>query len=461
MMKTRYIKKNTTALLMLLITLITLSCKKFLNLEPPIDKVSSELVFDNDEAAKSSITGIYSRMSNSGIASGDLSSISVLAGLCADELESYSISYDPYYKNSLVPGNLNSWTEPYQFIYSANAILEGLDKTTKVSNIVKDQIKGEALFIRGFWYFYLTNLFGEVPLHLTTDYRINTNADQASQSEIYQSILIDLLKSTELLGEAYYTPERVRPNKWVAHALLSRVYLYTKNWEMAEAYATSIIDKKDSYVLVDDLNQVFLSNSKEAIWQLSINKPGQNTNEGNQFILTSRPLQVSLSTKFDNEFQAGDKRKTAWTGNITVEGETYFYPFKYKIKTSTTAPTEYSMVFRLAEQYLIRAEARVKLGKTTGINSAESDLNFIRNRAGLGNTTASTEQSILAAIEQERKYELFTEWGHRWLDLKRSGHAETILKPIKGSFWQNTDQLFPIPQTELNANPLISQNHGY
>lgn len=116
------------------------------------------------------------------------------------------------------------------------------------------------------------------------------------------------------------------------------------------------------------------------------------------------------------------------------------------------------MVFRLAEQYLIRAEARAQQGDATG---AKADINAIRNRAGLPDTDADGQASILAAIEHERRIEFFTEWGHRWFDLKRTGRADAVLSPIKPN-WQSTDVLFPIPLQEIENNPnLLPQNAGY
>lgn len=118
------------------------------------------------------------------------------------------------------------------------------------------------------------------------------------------------------------------------------------------------------------------------------------------------------------------------------------------------------MVLRLAEQYLIRAEARVKQGKLTGNGSAAEDINEIRNRAGLGDTPASTDEELMAAIEQERKVELFAEWGHRWLDLKRTGRASALLS--SKTHWDDTDVLYPIPQQEILNDPnLKPQNDGY
>ena len=116
------------------------------------------------------------------------------------------------------------------------------------------------------------------------------------------------------------------------------------------------------------------------------------------------------------------------------------------------------MVFRLAEIYLIRAEAAMNLNK---FSDAKADINIVRIRAGLSNILANDLSSLKLAIEQERRAEFFCEWGHRWYDIKRTGRANTILSPLKGATWQSTDTLWPIPQQEINLNPSLSQNQGY
>ena len=119
---------------------------------------------------------------------------------------------------------------------------------------------------------------------------------------------------------------------------------------------------------------------------------------------------------------------------------------------------EYSIVFRLSEQYLIRAEARAKQGD---ILNGKSDLDMIRNLAGLGNITAVTQQDLLDAILRERRVEFFTEHGHRFFDLKRANQLDTVLSVTKPG-WNSFEALFPIPATELSLNPnLAPQNPGY
>ena len=440
------------------------SCEDFVDIEPPKTQIISETVFADDASASSALMGIYSRMIRSGFASGDLSSFTLYGGLSADELINYASNRDEFSTNSVDIDNgalrANLWTQPYEYIYSANAVIEGLKSTTAVTEELKQQLEGEAKFIRAFCYFYLTNLFGDVPLHLTTDYRITSVASRTSQSQVLQQIITDLSEARSLLSDDYITEERVRPNKSVATALLARVYLYTQDWASAEIQTSTLIDNTRTYVLEDDLNNVFLAASTEAIWQLKPVEQGFNTNEGRFFILMGSPVNengVELSTELLNAFKIGDNRFTSWVNSFNEGLDTFFYPFKYKINEGD-AGLEYSMVFRLAEQYLIRAEARAQQGNIAG---AQADLNRIRNRAGLDNTMANDQPGLLLAIEQERQVELFMEWGHRWLDLKRTNRADVVLEPLKSPNWQPTDVLYPIPQQERDNNPNITQNLGY
>ncbi len=119
-----------------------------------------------------------------------------------------------------------------------------------------------------------------------------------------------------------------------------------------------------------------------------------------------------------------DKRLANWTGFRKLSsGATVYFPYKYKVRTNTSgALTEYSMVMRLAEQFLIRAEARIQQDK---LDDGRADLDSVRIRAGLLPLPVNLDKdALLLAVEQERKVELFVEWGHRWFDLKRTGRAD-------------------------------------
>jgi len=157
-------------------------------------------------------------------------------------------------------------------------------------------------------------------------------------------------------------------------------------------------------------------------------------------------------------FDAGDKRKTNWLGSNIIGGTTYYYPNKFK-NNNTTPITEYNVVFRLAEQYLIRAEARAL--QNTNLPGAVNDLNMIHTRAGLpAYPTSMSQADCLLAIQKERRLELFTEWGNRWFDLKRWGAIDSVLGAEKPG-WKPYAALFPLPLDQVTYNVKLIQNTGY
>ncbi len=337
----------------------------------------------------------------------------------------------------------------------------------------------EALFVRTYWFFYLTNLYGDIPIPLTTDVNETALLGRTSQRTVYQQIIADLLLAQKDIDEQYKgvnskdnSDERVRPNRATVSALLARVYLYTGKYTEAEQQASAIIAMSETYSLVA-LDQVFLKNSKEAIWQLMPGTPNTamiNTTEGNEFILTQSPkteAQQVISSSLLDAFEAGDQRRKHWIGTYTDRSVspavTYYYPYKYKVKSGEDIK-EYSMIFRLAEIYLIRAECEVHLGQ---LPDALADLNKIRQRAGLAAMPVGTldKDQLLNAIFRERQVELFTEQCHRWFDLKRTGKVDVVMAtetPAKGGdAWNTTKQLWPIPSVEISRAPNVVQNPGY
>jgi len=459
-----------TLLLIAAWMLILSACEKFVDLPVSGTETSRENMFSSDIMANSAVLAIYSKMiGENGFASGSTMSVSFVGGLSADELETHTIvnTIREFYNNSISADNSlvenGLWNKAYTCIYAANSVIEGLRLYKGVSDSTKAQLLSEAFFIRAFSHFYLVNLFGDVPYVTVTDFRVNDAVSRIPQWQVYQHIALDLDTARSLSQHNVYIDERIRPNRWAATALLARVYLYNQQWAQAAAMADSLISHNDIYAIADSLNDVFLANSREAIWQLKPNKPDINTWEGNILILTGAPgiaedNSTVLSPYLLQAFEPGDRRKSHWIDSISAAGaNTWYFPYKYKIKTGDS-PKEYSMVFRLAEQYLIRAEARAQLGDITG---AKADLNVIRARAGLPPVQVSSPDELLSAIAHERQIELFSEWGHRWFDLKRSGQSDKILSSIKPLYWQPTDTLYPIPRNEITLNPRLTQNAGY
>jgi hypothetical protein len=244
-------------------------------------------------------------------------------------------------------------------------------------------------------------------------------------------------------------------------------------YSRAEEEASKLINAHAVYRLTA-LDSVFLKNSKEAIWQLMPSYPNLyqiNTPEGKGFILTNIPQtssQATVSSQLFHCFENGDRRQTAWMSfyeDKTVKPAVrYYFPYKYKVKGGITIK-EYSMLFRLAEQYLIRAEASAYLGK---LQDAVSDIDVIRQRAGLTLLAHShpgmAQMELLQAIFTERQRELFTEQAHRWLDLKRTGNINAVMdtvSPLKAGPWKTQMQYFPIPYSEILRDPSLKQNPGY
>jgi hypothetical protein len=443
------------------ILLLHISCNKIVDVPNPEDRIAAAEVFKDDATALSAISGLYVRMQSANIFSN--SGMTLYPGLSADELLSSSPGSvnEEFATNSISTGNTslrtNVWASGYNLIFQANSILEGLEKSERVSAAVKNQLTGEAKFIRAYCHFYLVNLFGAIPLITTTDYQRNAKLPRASVNEVYVQIIEDLQEAKLLIPANYVSSGKVRPNKWAVTALLARVYLYRGEWQKAETESSAVINS-GAYSIISNLNNVFLANSAEAIWQLIPSSTSFNTTEGNVLIPGTNAVPTyPINNSLLNSFATGDARKTNWIKSIVAGGGIYYYPFKYKVKTSTTI-TEYHMVLRYAEQLLIRAEARAHLNDLAG---AVADVNLIRSRAGLSNFSSTNQAIILTAIEKERQEELFCEWGHRWFDLKRTNKADAVLSIVKGSNWQATDSLYPIPFSEILRNPALVQNPGY
>jgi len=489
-------KKIVLALTIGIVCVTFHSCKKLVDVKGPETSLSSKDIYDNDETATGSITYLYANLSGINMAGltmpGEFSTLSCIGSLSADELVYESTlggsSLSDYFQNSLSAMNTGGasdyWNINFTNMFSVNAALEGLTASKNLTLGVKKQLMGEARFMRAFYYFYLVNLYGDIPLVLNTDYTANALIAKSSKDKVYQQIISDLKEAQNLLNVQYVKAdgisvystgmiERVRPTKWAATALLARTYLYLKDWSNAEMQASAILANNMMFHL-ESIDKVFLKNNAEAIWQLQPTRRGDNTHDATTFVLgntgPSYNNPVYLNDELVNNFEVNDQRKVSWIGSVNANGVVYHFAYKYKVihSSNANAPvTEYSTVMRLAEQFLIRAEARAQLEDLSG---AISDVDEIRRRAGISlikNVNPRISKSdLLALILRERKQELFTEWGHRWLDLKRTGKIDEIMslvtpKKANGAVWKSYYQYYPIFTGELQANPNLEQVQGY
>jgi len=449
-------------IILFLLALSAISCKKLVEVGTPKNLLIGSSVFSDSSSAVAALDAAYAQLNLS-----VEPNYSTLMDIYTDDLD-YTNSdsqYLEFYHSAISPGNfldLTPWQDFYQIIYECNALITQLPVSGKLSPATLNQLSNEAKFLRAYAYFYLVNLYGRVPLVLGTDVSQNAVAAQSDSSVIYHQVIADLSAAQTGLSAAYQGGGRVRVNRFAAAALLARVYLYQKNWAAAETASSEVINS-GLYTLTDP-SQVFLANNNEAILQLwnqygyvisaeTFLVPPPNT-------LPEYPVTASLLNTFEN----GDLRKTDWLGtSIVPNGSTsasYYFFNKYKNTVLNTSNPEYLVVLRLSEQYLIRAEARAQQGKLTGSGGAADDVNIIRQRAGLQNTTAATQTDMLSAILKERRVELFGEWGARFNDLKRDGLLNAVIGAEKPA-WVPTAALFPIPANELTYDHNLVQNPGY
>ncbi|MET3030548.1 RagB/SusD family nutrient uptake outer membrane protein [Flavobacterium johnsoniae] len=441
------------------------ACTGFTDVDLPSSQLTATAVFQEKSTATAGMVDIYSKMRDKGLLTGYTSGLSVQLGLYADELSFYgspATIQANFYNNTLMQTDtalLDLWNSSYSQIYAANSVIEGVSASAKLSAADKQQLMGEAIFVRSLIHFYLLNTFGPIPYINSTNYKNNSTVSRLPEKSVYEKIKNDLELASDLLPEAYAGSDRTRPNKFAAKALLARVCLYMELWEEAANAASAVLNQTDLYKWPQSINNLFEKQSLSTIWQFIPATTGANTYEGISFVfLQGPPALVAVSSDLYNAFTSEDLRKVQWIKTVSNGSSTWYHAYKYKNQSSTAASMEYSIVLRLAEQYLIRAESRAHTGDLIG---AKEDLNKTRNLAGLTNTASVTAEEILQSVYRERQLELFTEFGHRFFDLKRTGRLNEVLSPVKAQ-WNTSDRLFPLPESELLLNPnLLPQNEGY
>jgi hypothetical protein len=456
-------KRFLTALFAMMVVMT--SCDNFVEVDLPSDQLLAQNVFTEPTTANAAMVEVYSKIRDGGLFSGIRNGVPFTLANYTDEMDFYgssSIETFDFYTNSLsaeTPSVQNFWDKSYNQIYGANAIIEGVEQSDALLPELKNQLTGESLFVRGLLHFTLANIYGGVPYITSTDYQVNKNVSRNSISEVYQLAKKDIEDAILLLPDAYVIANRTRPNRSAAQALLARICLYAGSWDEASNAASAVLNETALYGNSTALSGIFLKNSGSTIWQLSPTKNTGSTIEAATYLFESGPPPLSaVSTSLLSAFEPTALRKTLWLKEITTGGSSWFHPYKYKEGKNSTSGLEHSILFRTAEMYLIRAEARTRSGFLTG---GIEDLNVIRLKAGLPPSTATTSEALLNAILQERRIEFFCELGHRFYDLKRFGLLDEVLAGVKPG-WSTTDALFPIPANELNLNrQLEPQNPGY
>jgi len=440
------------------------SCESFLAIEPPINNLTSSTAFLTDEDIKANIAGLhsYNLLSSS---YHDLYRHAYL-DLSADVLRYYTThaTFDQLVANDILTNNSSIqyfWTEPYRSIYQSNMMLVQLENASpNVSADLRNEGLGISHFFRAFSYINLVTVFGDVPLITEADVKKTDKLPRSPMSDVYDLVIEDLKEAKNLLRNTK------REHGWVsqaaATALLARAYLYTGQWDAAAREATEVIagNAGKTYVL-EDLEKAFLRSSGETIFAISTDgsRLVNYTYAGRDYVANTQ-ASYYFTDEFLAAFENGDLRKANWTKQFTAKAPYNWYPYKLKQRTtpSDASLAEDQVLIRLAELYLIRAEASAQAGN---LAQARADLNAIRQRAGLSDLPASlSKEQMLLAVEQERWVELFCEYGHRWVDLVRTGRIDAVLGAHKSS-WKPWAQLYPIHYKELELNPNLTQNPGY
>ena len=347
-----------------------------------------------------------------------------------------------------------AWTQMYQAVNGANNVIAAVPGINDplLPAAEKNQLLGEAYFLRALVYFDLGRGWGGVPLALTPT-RSKANGQglrRSTQAQTYDQVLADLAQAETLLPEA---ATRNRAVKAAARALRARLHLYRQQWAEAEASASQVI-ASTNYRLVTPYRTFstapFLS--QESVFELTFSNSDANTMWNNWFPsalggqFNFQPVPAAIALLNDPAVGGG---RAALLASTVIAGSPVTYGNLYSRSAQRDDP---SYVLRLAEQYLIRAEAHARQAK---LPEAIADLNAVRTRAGVGATNATTVAQLLLAIENERRVEFAFE-ADRWFDLVRTGRAGDVLGVTDQRRW-----LFPIPFNDLVADPDLVQNPGY
>ena len=451
--------KVITGLLAVMMTCI--SCEKLIEVDLPANQIKTEEVFKDVATANAVLSGLYAGLWENSPVAGDQSG-RILGGY-TDDLTYYGTTGTngilEISGNTLIDSNpavYAYWLAAYQKLYSANAILEGLENAPELPLADKQRIKGETLFIRSLLLFYLQQIYGAIPYPVSTNYEVNKSLNKLSSVAVVQLLESDLKEAISLLADQYRNAERIFVNRKTVQLLLAKVYMEQQKWDLAEEQLKAVVESP-LYQFENDVTKVFYKAGTHILWQLKPKNNGDATKEAQTYyFINAAPSSFSLSQSLVDAFSVADLRRQNWMAVVTVGANSWYRANKYKVRSNNT--TEYSIVFRLEEVYLLLAES---LGRQDKVEEAVPYVNATRKRAGLSTLlTTISPQVLLDEILQENRREFFTEMGHRFMDLKRAGQLNTLVQSKPN--WKEFHRLWPIPQKDilLNAN-LKPQNTGY
>jgi len=451
----RIVKKfgKPADLILLFLPLISWSCESFLDVKPR-ESISDQVTIVDRVSAETALNGVYSALGSGGYYGTTFLSIGYLSGDNVQWTGSQSqvqefINHRVNPENSTIGG---AWVAIYNTINRANNVIAKVPQVTDpaLTAALRNTIIGEALAVRGLAYFDLARTFGGVPIILnpTISPADNRGIPRASQQETFEQAILDFNAAEALLGE---TTNRYRMTKRTVWALKSRYYLYQKEYQLAEEFATKIISIPE-YGLLASYGAFFQNDARgtrESVFEIFYNGTTEVNDHRNQW----QPQNNGGTRQWAPNNQLVSILSDPSTGGnrnvlIKLDAQNRIYGDLYYRQPGSDP----SYIFRTAETFLIRAEARAQLNNLSG---AYLDLNALRLRSGLSPLETSTKESLLSSVEEERRLEFALE-ADRWFDLVRSGRAGEVLN-ITESF----RFLMPIPIDQLLADDALVQNPGY
>ena len=433
------------------------SCNDLLTPEP-IDQLVNDIVLNEPKDIAAVEIGLYNAFRvivPTVVVAGDMTADNLLHNGTFSQYRELGVK-----KITSANATVNQlWGSIYRTIYISNFMLERIPEIPGVTSAVRQRSMATAYFLRGMANFIGLTTFGGIPRVTSTNIEDNRNIPRASREEMLAAIEQDFGQALGKLEAKGATPATATDN--AVRAALARFYLYAKNYTLAEQYASDVINS-GKYKLEEDFSTVVLRDfPTESIFEVGYtiadDNDGNNLNTlfvGRREIIPSNEEIIQLAST-----ESGDRFSSIAFKVANLKGNDNGWEVA---KYGTAVQDNNNVyVFRLAEMYLIRAEARALQGKVTGDNSAQTDINVLRDRANAPSVGAVSQSQMITLIEEERRYELAFE-GHRWYDLTRTGRTEQVM-PAFNSNWRPAYQLWPIPQRELQNNPSLTdnQNPGY
>lgn len=443
--------KNLIYILLISFSITFIGCNKFLDVQPKAS-ISGENIIIDETSANAALNGVYSALRT--YYSVDFQSIAYLSGDNIQWTGSQSqvqefINHQVNAENATIT---STWKGIYVAINRANQVIKNVEELGNdvIAESVRNRIAGEAHFIRALAYFDLVRTWGGVPLitQPTMEATDNTGIPRSTSEETYAQVLADLELAEQLLPETTNRFQATRKTVW---ALKARYYLYNKNWQEAENYATRLINDHANYELLTPYHAFFadgITGTRESVFELFYNANELNPHRGQwqpqQNGGTRQWAPNNTFVNLVNDSAIGGSRNAL----VAKDNQNRWYGNLY-YRSPATDPT---YVIRIAELYLIRAEAKAELGL---LEEGQADLNAVRNRAGIVNVAAANVTDLLLAIENERRLEFGLE-AHRWFDLVRTNRAAVVLNITDPNKF-----LMPLPAEQLLVDGALKQNPGY